>query len=73
MNGFMTVTSAASVSKGDIELLENKISIIEKQISKIKKKHVKVLSDCSNQEQQEHGRASNPMPTADVVCYESQM
>ena len=30
MNGFMTVTSAASVSKGDIELLENKISVLEK-------------------------------------------
>ena len=30
MNGFMTVTSTASVSKGDIELLENKISILEK-------------------------------------------
>lgn len=51
MNGFMTVTSAASVSKGDIELLENKISVLEKQISKIKKKHVKVLSD---QDQYEH-------------------
>ena len=36
MNGFMTNTSAASVSKGDIEHLENKISILEKQISKIK-------------------------------------
>ena len=30
MNGFMTVTSTASVSKGDIELLENKISVLEK-------------------------------------------
>ena len=49
MNGFMTVTSTASVSKGDIELLENKISVLSKQISKIKTKHVKVLSDCSNQ------------------------
>ena len=37
MNGFMTVTSVSSVSKGDIELLENKISVLEKQISKIKK------------------------------------
>ena len=30
MNEFMTVTSAASVSKNDIELLENKISVLEK-------------------------------------------
>ena len=30
MNGNMTVTSAASVSKDDIELLENKISVLEK-------------------------------------------
>ena len=65
MNGNMTVTSAASVSKGDIELLENKISVLEKQISKIKKNHVKVISDCSNQKMQK--RASRPTPTADFV------
>ena len=62
-NGNMTVTSAASVSKGDIELLENKISVLEKQISKIKNKHVKVLSDCSATQ---ISRASHPMPTADA-------
>jgi len=61
--GNMTVTSAASVSKGDIELLENKISVLEKQISKIKNKHGKVLSDCSASQ---FSRASHPMPTADV-------
>ena len=31
--------SVASVSKGDIEHLENKIKVLEKQISKIKHKH----------------------------------
>ena len=67
----MTVTSAASVSKGDIELLENKIQVLEKQISKIKKKHTEVLSDCSNPSKQE--RASYPMPTADIANNEFMM
>ena len=31
----LTVNSAASVSKGDIEQLENKIKVLEKQISRI--------------------------------------
>ena len=64
-NEDMTVTSVASVSKGDIELLENKISVLEKQISKIKKKHVKVLSDCSANQISTDLRASRPMPPAD--------
>jgi chaperonin cofactor prefoldin len=40
--------SSASVSKNDIELLENKIQVLEKQISKIKHKHEQVITDNSS-------------------------
>ena len=43
--------SSASVSKNDIELLENKIQVLEKQISKIKHKHEQVITDNSSQQQ----------------------
>ena len=36
-----------SVSKGDIEMLENKIQVLNKQITKIKTKHLQVVSDTS--------------------------
>ena len=56
-NDFLTVTSNASVSKGDIELLENKIKVLEKQISKIKKTHTAGDMSCSGQSM--NYRASN--------------
>ena len=40
-------TTLGSVSKGDIEMLENKIQILNKQITKIKTKHLQVVSDTS--------------------------
>ena len=41
-------STPVSVSKDDIELLENKILVLESQISKIKKKHMSVLSSGSS-------------------------
>ena len=40
-------TTQGSVSKGDIEMLENKIQVLNNQITKIKTKHLQVVSDTS--------------------------
>lgn len=45
----MSAMSQSSVSKHDIELLENKISVLQKQISSISKKHTVVANDNSAQ------------------------
>ena len=44
----LTPVESSRPNQNDIELLENKIVVLEKQISKIKCKHSQVVDNCSN-------------------------